>query len=266
MYKIGEFSILSKTTIKALRYYEKEKILVPIFVDKNGYRYYEGKQLSDLARIISLRQLGFSISEIKKVINGSDIYSLLKCRKEIIEKSINEYSNQLSKIKYLMEEKNMKYEVFMKELPDYEIYYKEGVIKNFSGITDFILASSEECKKTNPNIKCIEPDYCYVNYLDGEYKPENIKIRYAQAVCEKGVPNETIKFEKLKPTDAVCIYHKGPYENLGEAYGFIMKYIDENNFEIADFPRERYIDGMWNKDNVEDWLTEIQVPIKKIIN
>jgi len=34
MYKIGEFSILSKTTIKALRYYEKEKLLIPrIIID-----------------------------------------------------------------------------------------------------------------------------------------------------------------------------------------------------------------------------------------
>ena len=39
MYKIGEFSKLSKTTIKTLRYYEKEKLLIPHFIDSNGYRY-----------------------------------------------------------------------------------------------------------------------------------------------------------------------------------------------------------------------------------
>ena len=41
MYKIGDFSIMSKTTIKTLRYYEKEKLLIPTYVDKfTGYRYY----------------------------------------------------------------------------------------------------------------------------------------------------------------------------------------------------------------------------------
>ena len=40
MYKIGEFSVLSKTTIKTLRYYEKEGLFIPSFVDENGYRYY----------------------------------------------------------------------------------------------------------------------------------------------------------------------------------------------------------------------------------
>ena len=34
MYKIGEFSILSKTTVKTLRYYEKEKLLIPAYIDK----------------------------------------------------------------------------------------------------------------------------------------------------------------------------------------------------------------------------------------
>ena len=41
MYRIGEFSELSKTTIKTLRYYEKEELLIPAHVDEDtGYRFY----------------------------------------------------------------------------------------------------------------------------------------------------------------------------------------------------------------------------------
>lgn len=265
MYKIGEFSILAKTTIKTLRYYEKEKLLIPAFVDTNGYRYYETKQLLELARIVSLRQIGLSIVEIKSVLDDKDnLQEILNLRRHVIEAEMNEHKFQLSKINYLLEGENMKYEVVMKELPGCVIYYKEGMVKDFSEITNFILKSAEECRRTNPNIKCIEPDYCYINYLDGEFKDKDIKIRYAQAVEKEGVENETIKFERLKPVNAVCIYHKGAYENLGEAYAFIMKYIEENGYEILEFPRERYIDGIWNKENVEEWLTEIQVPVKKV--
>lgn len=41
-----------------------------------------------------------------------------------------------------------------------------------------------------------------------------------------------------------------------------MKFIEDNGYEMAGFPRECYIDGIWNKEDKEDWLTEIEVPIK----
>ena len=51
MYKIGEFSKLARTTIKTLRYYEQVELLNPSFIDDNGYRYYEGKDLIVLNKI-----------------------------------------------------------------------------------------------------------------------------------------------------------------------------------------------------------------------
>lgn len=264
MYRIGEFSTLSKTTIKTLGYYEKEGLLLPAYVDQvTGYRFYETRQLIELSRIIALRQIGIPIKDIKQLVNGDDMNTLLKKRKEILEKDLMLYNQQLSKINYLLEEQFMDYEVITKELPEYTVYYKEGIIQDYSALTNFILSSAKECKTTNPNIKCIEPDYCFVSYLDGEYRESNIKVKYAQAVTEEGIPNDTIQFEKLKPVNAVCIYHQGSYDHLPDAYSFIMNYIEKNGYEIIELPRERYIDGIWNKEKEADWLTEIQVPISK---
>lgn len=264
MYRIGEFSALSKTTIKTLRYYEKEKLLIPSYVDKEtGYRFYETSQLLMLSKILSLRQIGISINKIKQILNGESEKDILNNQKEQIKKELSIYNDQLSRINYLLEGKNMKYEVIIKESPEYIVYYKEGIVKKFSDLTGFILQSAEECKKINPNIKCIEPDYCFISYLDKEYKENNIKVRYSQAVNEFGKESDAIKFEKLKPVKLACIYHKGSYNNLGNAYSFIINWLEQNNYEIIDSFRERYIDGMWNKDNEEDWLTEIQIPVTK---
>ena len=262
MYKIGEFSVLSKSTIKTLRYYEKEGLITPSFVDANGYRYYETDKLLELTKIKSLRQVGFSIDEIKKVKRGDKLRDLLLAKKKELENIQLENNFKISKIKYILGENIMKYEVAMKELPNYVVYYKEGKVKDFTKLTEFILDSGYECMKLNPNIKCIEPDYCFVEYLDGEFKDKDIKVRYSQAVTKEGVSDDNIKFKKLSKVNAVCIYHKVSYQNLGEAYAFIMKYIKENNLIIVDFPRERYIDGVWNKENENDWLTEIQVPVE----
>lgn len=263
MYRIGEFSILSKTTIKTLRYYEKEKLLIPSYIDnETGYRFYESIQLLELNKIIALRQIGMSIDNIKNILKGDDLNCLLLSRKKEleIERSISE--DQLSRINYLLEVKEMKYEVIIKDLPEYVVYYKKGIIEDFSKITNFILSSADEVKLTNPKIKCIEPDYCYVSYLDGEYREKDIHIIYAQAVTKVGIPNDTIKFKTLKATKAVSIYHRGSYNTLGETYAYGIKWLENNGYEMSELPRERYIDGVWNKENVNDWVTEIQFPVK----
>ena len=74
--------------------------------------------------------------------------------------------------------------------------------------------------------------------------------------------NEFIKFKKINAVKTVYIYHKGSYKTLSEEFGFILNYVNKNNLTIIDNPRERYIDGMWNKDSEEDYLIEIQIPIE----
>lgn len=267
MLKIGDFSKMSKVTIKALRYYEKEKLLIPKYVDRtNGYRYYDSKQLLEISRIVYLKQIGLSIEEIKQIIiNNVSLSELLKSKKVELENIIDEYNNKLSKINYLLEGKDMSEEIFEKVIPSYYVFYKEGILKDYSETSEFIVNAGSECLKLNPNIKCVEPDYCYVNYLDKEYKETDVKIRYAQAVIkedEEFVENENIKFMDIPEVKCICIYHKGSYETIGKSYSKIMKYIEDNKLEIIDCPRECYIDGIWNKDNVDEWLTEIQVPTK----
>lgn len=264
MYKIGDFSNMSKTTIKALRYYEKEGLLKPVYVDLNtGYRYYETSQLVEISKIISLRQIGLSIKDIKNIIDGYDMENILNKRKKEIEYNLTIFNTQLSKINYLLEGNNMKNEIFIKEIPSYIIYYRDGIISDFSKISEFVLQSGTECAKVNPNLKCVTPNYCYISYLDGEYKEKDIKIRYAEAVEKFGNETNQVKFMKADAITAVCIYHKGSYENLRDSYNTILKYIEDNNYEIIDNVRECYIDGCWNKDNVDDYLTEIQFPVNK---
>ena len=267
MYKIGDFSSMSKTTIKTLRYYEKEGLLKPVYVDLNtGYRYYETSQLITISKIISLRQIGLSIKDIKDVLNGGNLEKILVRRRSELEANLVKIDTELSKINYLLEENNMNNEIFVKEIPSYIIYYCDGMITDFSKIPEFVLQAGAECKEANPNLKCVSPSYCYINYLDGEYKEKDIKIRYAEAVTNFGKETDNVKFMKTDAVNAVCIYHKGKYDTLRDSYNIILKYIEENNYEIVDYIRECYIDGCWNKDNEDDYLTEIQVPVSKKVS
>lgn len=73
MYSIGTFSKLTKTTIAALRFYDKEGLLKPAYTDsKSGYKYYLSSQLVTVQKILSLRQIGIPIEQIKIMINTND--------------------------------------------------------------------------------------------------------------------------------------------------------------------------------------------------
>ena len=217
----------------------------------------------EISKIISLRQIGLSIKDIKNILNGYNMVEILNKRKKELEDDLVLFNMELSKINYLLEGDNMKNEIFIKEIPSYVIYYCDGIISDFSKIPEFVLQAGEECAKVNPNLKCITPDYCYISYLDGEYKEKDIKIRYGQAVEKVGKETDRIKFKMMDAITAVCIYHKGAYDNLRDSYNIILKFIEDNGYEVIDNPRECYIDGCWNKDNEDNYLTEIQFPIKK---
>ena len=263
MLKISEFSKLSHLTIKALRFYEKEGLLKPASVDEwSGYRYYETFQLGTAAKIKSYRQLDLSIDEIKAVFNGADVKEILqeKFKSLIKEKQIIE--SRLSIIKSILEDNEMKYQVTEKVIPEKIVYTAETVLKTYSDSMQWIPFVGQECLKLNPDMKCAEPPYEFCEYLDGEYKETDIRIRHNEAVTAFGKESELIKFKKLPEVKVLSIYHKGAYDKIGEAYAFLMKYAEENGYTTAGLARECYIDGIWNKESEEDWLTEIQLPIE----
>ena len=65
-----------------------------------------------------------------------------------------------------------------------------------------------------------------------------------------------------KVPKAACIFHKGSYNELHKSYAMLLSYIEENNYEICGNIRESYIDGVWNKETEQEWLTEIQIPVR----
>ena len=263
MLKISEFSKLSHLTVKALRFYEKEGLLIPASVDKwTGYRFYETAQLETAARIKSYRQIGLSIEEIKSIFSGEDAGRVLTAKAESLKRLKADTELQLSVIEFILEGKEMKYQVTVKEIPEMIVYSAETILEKTADKMQWIPSIGAECLKLNPDLKCAEPPYEFCEYLDEEFKETQLRIRHNEAVTAFGKENEHIKFRTLPAAKVLSIYHKGAYDNIGEAYAYIMEYAEKNGYEVAGLARESYIDGIWNKESVEDWLTEIQLPIE----
>lgn len=265
MIKIGEFSKLAKTTVKTLRFYDEIDLFKPIFVDANGYRYYDIEQLNLLLKIMELRSLDIPVEEVKSALAGEDVLAVFSRRLKQLESQIEEDKRRVFLIKNYMA-KAVKGE-FMNEyqakeitLPEGVAYYRKGVIPDMSGLFEFILQAGAEAQKHNPTLVC--KGYCYVVYGAKEYKEKDVEVEFAELVDRRGEDSENISFKEIKAQKAVSVTHKGGYSRLAEAYAFATNWVKQRGYEIAAPIREVYIDGCWNKDCEDDYLTEIQIPVK----
>ena len=96
-----------------------------------------------------------------------------------------------------------------------------------------------------------------------EYTPTDIDIEYCEQVEEMGQDSAIIQFKRLPAVPkALCMKHVGPYERFYESFTEAFRYIEEQGYKVAGQPRTSYIDGAWNQDDPEKWLSVIQIPIE----
>ena len=70
MLKIGEFSKLSRVSIRMLRHYDEIDLLKPAWIDpESGYRYYSAEQLPIAGRINALKDMGFALAAIGQILD-----------------------------------------------------------------------------------------------------------------------------------------------------------------------------------------------------
>lgn len=269
MLRIGEFSKMAMATVKTLRHYDELGLLKPRSVDRStGYRLYEASQLADLHLIQSLRQAGFSLSEVSGIVSGDDARAALEKHVADLQEEIAVRQDMLSRALFILEkskeDETMSYSATVKHVPEQIIYCKEFLMPSFREYFTEIPALGERLRAKYPDLKLAAPEYCYVVNLDAEWKETDNRILFCEAVAELKEDFDGVRFERTAALDVVSVMHQGAYEEMGSAFAYAVEWIERNGYEIAGEPRSSYIDGIWNKDDVAEWLTEVQIPIKRM--
>ena len=86
LYRIGEFSKLTGIPIRTLRYYDSIDLFKPSEVDLfTSYRYYKEEQVKDLELINELKEVGFTLEEIRDNWNNFSEALFLKRKEKLLE-------------------------------------------------------------------------------------------------------------------------------------------------------------------------------------
>jgi effector-binding domain-containing protein len=270
MIRIGDFSKLSRVSVKSLRYYDEMELLKPVEVDRfTGYRYYEYHQLAHLNRILALKDLGFSLGEIGRLLDdglsADQLRGMLQLRQAQIKQQVQEEVERLKRVEARLrqieqEDEMSAYEVVIKDVEALKVASTRGVVPTppdqgtlWRELGGYLAEQGVR-----------QGGACLSLYHDDEYQERDWDIEACQPV-EADVPeSERVKARVLPAAKMACTIHNGPFASIGEAYNAIAKWLDENGYRVVGSPREVYLrmaeDG---SQNDPDTVTEIQFPVEK---
>ncbi len=240
MYKIGEFSKLSKMTVKTLRFYADTGILVPEYTDEfTGYRFYSSGQLKDAVRIQALKQMGFSLEEIREFKEDARCVIEKKQREITLQiERLNGHLRQLEISKSLLDrEDDQMFHVVMKE--------QECVRVN---AVRQIFGSREELWEL---LRKKEPSAIVINY-ENEWKEMDLDLEVAfpdprgekELFAGINIPGykkspDKGMFGSQKMASLICTK-----ETLDDAYGYLTRYLKEaDEYQVIGEAYEKYVDA-----------------------
>ena len=270
MIRIGDFSKLSRVSVKTLRYYDEMGLLKPVSVDRfTGYRLYEYSQLSALNRILALKELGFSLEEIGRLLDDGlsveEMRGMLKLRETEARQRVREETERLRRVETWLSQIEQE-----NEMSKYDVVIKNVEAVKIASVRDVVPTPPDQgglwgelegylaMQRVRPNAAC------FALYHDEEYKEHDWDIEVCEPITDEVTETRRVKVRTLPAATMACAIHHGPFVTISEAYNAIGKWIESNGYRIVGPCREYYLrmakDG---NQNDPDTVTEIQFPVEK---
>ncbi len=266
MLKIGEFSKISRVSIRMLRHYDDIGLLKPAKIDSlTGYRYYQEEQLFIMGRITSLKDMGFSLADIARILEiYDDKEKLDKClldRRKELEKDYKETEYKLMLLdtarKRLRKEQNMSFDVTVKTIEERYAATVQMIIPRYE---DEGMAWDMMKEIKDPSIfsqNCIAG----CDFLDNEYKEENVEIMAWMTVKGKHEDTKHVKFKTLPAVKIASCIVKGSYAQMNDAYATLISWVNSNGYSVSGPMFNIYHVSPAMTSNPDEYVTEVCFPI-----
>ncbi len=272
--RIGDFSKLSLVSIKALRLYDQKGLLKPARIDPDtGYRYYSASQLPRLNRILALKDLGFSLEQIGQLLDENlsipEMQGMLRLKQAEVQQRLAQEQERLvrveARLKQIQQEATMPdYDVVLKPLQAVQVASIREVIPSYPAVGQLydelmghLGSQGYFAKVAHPNQKCMTVWY------DEGYKESDVDAEATVFLEAEVQGSDRIQCRTLPAHEqAACLTFNGSYNRITAAYQHLLKWIEDNRYDIVGPNREFYIIGGAEQDN-ESYVTEIQFPVAK---
>lgn len=283
-YSVGDAASICQVSIQTLRYYDKIGLVQPAKKDaETGYRYYHKEQLLQVQMIRYLKNLEFSLDEIRDMLNTKNIeYLQARVQEKLgnlhreLERMHAVYDSGLLFLERLQHGHSMLKDLSnsasldtfsrdtmqIEEIPAQDLIYLRRHLENYHNEDTNIdrwaelLALVQKEKVITSGQICIiyhHPplEHFYTNVCDYE-------------VC---IPVKTMRedhmqyYRREEAFQAVTTYHVGSYEGLLRPYMMIMRWIAEHHYRICGPMRDTFEVSPIDTTNPDEYVTKIIVPV-----
>lgn len=264
-FSTGKFAKLCGISKKTLFYYDEIDLFKPEKTLPNGYRLYSNTQIELLSAILTLKDIGMNLKEIKEFIdtrNSKNIINILnfevyELNKEIKKLQLKKQS-LLNKIKIINEGENFNNNIHVEnQSEEYLIFSKKlNTNKDFFDLEEYTSHLS----------------YCFDNNLDIGYP---VGTTISKESLEKGDFTEYERyFTKVNKNSSisdiivkekglyVIAYSKGYYDKTPATYKKIFNFLNKNNLTISGCSYQQILIDEFVTPNIEDYVIKISIPVK----
>jgi DNA-binding transcriptional MerR regulator len=102
LWKVGDLAKLTGLTVRTLRFYDQIGLFSPSGQTDSGHRLYDESDLSRLHQILTLKELGLSLEEIKETLSAKQISPLemVTLQKQRIKEQIKQQQKLLEQLEH----------------------------------------------------------------------------------------------------------------------------------------------------------------------
>ncbi len=276
MFKIGDFSKIARVSTRLLRYYDSIGLLSPGRIDPaTGYRYYLADQLARLNRILALKELGLSLEQIRRLldgnISGDEIRGMFMLKKAELERSVSEEMLRLRNVESRLQQIDERggvedYDVVLKSAPAQPfLAYR----RRFEAFPEAIGALKEVVLYGARKIPERERDQLLV-VAHSDFDDANLDLEIGFSLSGDWDRAVTLPsraaLTRAELPDVECmatLIRSGPNYQSHLGFGALGLWMQANRFEIAGPCREVFLRMPFEPPDSDDTVVEIQFPVRK---
>jgi DNA-binding transcriptional MerR regulator len=275
MFSIGEFARLGGVSVRTLRHYDEIGLLRPARVDPDtGYRGYSAQQLGQLNRIMALKELGLSLTQARRLLDGitvEELRGMLILRRAQLEHELDQYKNQMlgveARLRSIAREGAVPADdIVAKTIPALGVVVIAGQApaigpENIVPVVNRLTGQFDQLG-IHDRVKEAGPRLLFYDYGHGENVTVHLALPVAEPPGELPAPAE---YRVLPEIEAAITVRSGPAASIFPVvYHDLVRWIDERGYRAdAGSGREVWVNEIDDIADVAQQVFEVQVPFTR---